>query len=331
LESGLAKRVLKALFLVKYIKGFNATLRNLRVLLQDNFDQDLPTLKKDIEEALNLLEQQTYIQRNGENYEYLTDEEKDIEAEIKTTGVDSGDAAESLEDILFTDVIRDRKIRYDVTNQDYLFSKKLDDRLIGREQELSIHFVTPFSENVDNQKILQANSLGRSELMIVLPADARFVQDLLLYKKTDKYIRINRTTAKQETVLAILNNKGFQNAERFKQIQSRAKDLIGRAKFFVSGEEVEVSGEDPKTRIVKGFNELVVRTYPNLRMLRGVTYSESDIKKHLEFSKTALLNSDLSEAEQEVFAFIQSNNVVGTRTTMKSLDEKFIKNVSRCN
>jgi len=325
LEHEFAKRVLKALFLVKYIKGFNATPRNLRVLLQENFDQDIPALRKEIEESLNLLEKETYIQRNGEVYEYLTDEEKDIEEEIKTTEVDSGEVTKSLDDILFTEVIRDRKIRYDVTGQDYSFTKKLDDRIIGREQELSIHFVTPFSENVDNLKILQANSLGRPELMIVLPPSVRFMQDLLLFKKTEKYIRINRTTAQQETVLLILNNKGFQNTERFKDIQIEARDLISKARIFVSGEEVEVSGEDPKSRIVKGFNELVVRTYPNLRMLRGAAYSENDIKKHLDFSKSAMMDSELTEAEQEVFGFVQSNKTVGTRTTMKGLEEKFSK------
>jgi len=325
LENEFAKRVLKALFLVKYIKGFNATPRNLRVLLQDNFDQNIPKLRKEIEEALNLLEQQTYIQRNGEVYQYLTDEEKDIEEEIKTTEVDSSEVAKSLEDILFTEIIRDRKIRYDVTKQDYPFTKKLDDRIIGREQELTIHFVTPFSEDVDNIKKLQANSYGREELMIVLPATVRFVQDLLLYKKTEKYIRINRSTAQQETIMMILNAKGFQNVERFKEIQTEAKDLISKAKFFVSGDEIEVSGEDPKSRIIKAFNELVVRTYPNLRMLRGVTYNEKDIKNYLVYSKSAMMDSDMTEAEQEVFTFIQSNKKVGTRTTMKSLEGKFSK------
>jgi len=325
LVSDFAKRLLKALFLVKYVKGFNATPRNLRVLMQAGFDQDLPALRNDIEEALYLLEQETYIQRNGEVYEYLTDEEKDIEAEIKNTEVDSGEVAKPLEDILFTAIIRDHKIRYEVTSQDYPFTKKLDDRIIGREQELAIHFVTPFDENVGNQKILQANSLGRPELMVVLPADARFVQDLLLYKKTEKYIRLNRSTTQQESILMILNNKGFQNTERFKQIQSQARELIGKAKIYVSGEEIEVSSEDPKSRIVKGFNELVVRSYPNLRMLRGTNYSENDIRQHLEFSKTAMLDSDLTEAEAEVFAFIRSNKNVGTRTTMKGLEEKLTK------
>ena len=53
------------------------------------------------------------------------------------------------------------------------FTKKLDDKIIGREHELTIHFVTPFNENVDNVNNLQANSLGRPELMIVCLPDAQ--------------------------------------------------------------------------------------------------------------------------------------------------------------
>ena len=77
-----AIRVLKALFLVKYVKEFKATIRNLSILMLDNFDRDISVLQKQVEEALNLLEQQTYLQRNGEVYEFLTDEEKDVEEEI---------------------------------------------------------------------------------------------------------------------------------------------------------------------------------------------------------------------------------------------------------
>ncbi len=81
-------RLLKTLFLVKYVKEFKASVRNLCVLMFDSFEQDLSALREDVQEALNLLEQQTYIQRNGELYEYLTDEEKDIEEEIKSTEIE---------------------------------------------------------------------------------------------------------------------------------------------------------------------------------------------------------------------------------------------------
>ena len=96
-----------------------------------------------------MLEQQTYIQRNGEVYEYLTDEEKDIENEIKNTEIDTSEALKDLGDILFAGIIRDPKIRYDETKQDYKFTNKLDERNLGKEHELAIHFISPFSENID--------------------------------------------------------------------------------------------------------------------------------------------------------------------------------------
>jgi len=66
LDDAFAIRVLKALFLVKYVKEFKPTIRNLCVLMLQDLDADLPKLAKQVEGSLNLLEQQTYIQRNGE-------------------------------------------------------------------------------------------------------------------------------------------------------------------------------------------------------------------------------------------------------------------------
>ena len=326
LDNDFAKQVLKALFLVKYVEGFNATPRNLRVLLQERFDQDLPALQKEIEKALALLESQTYIQRSGNQYEFLTDEEKDIEQEIKNTEVDSGDVLQTLEDIFFAEIIRDRKIRYDPTGQDFPFTKKVDDRIIGRGRELAIHLITPFHEHINQPDILQANALGKPELMVVLPHDARLMKDLLLYKKTDKYIRLNRSATQKESIQAILSNKGFQNKERFKEIQNRTRNLVGQAKLYVAGDKIDVGGTEPKTRIVKGFHQLVVRTYPNLRMLGGISYDQDDVGKYLKLTQGSMFDgdsTDFSEAEQEVLSHLKSNQRVGTRTTMKSLRETF--------
>ena len=323
LDDLFAIRVLKALFLVKYVKGFNATSRNLRVLMLNNFTRDLPALRKKIEAALSLLEQQTYIQRNGETYEYLTDDEKDIEQEIKNTQADSGDINKNLQQILFDGIIKERKIRYGETGQDFIYTRKVDDYSFSREQELAIHFITSFNENVENIKILQGHSLGRDELMIVLSADARLRQDLVLYEQTDKYVRIHRASAQKDSVAMILESKGFQNRERDRLIKEHVRGLVAKARFFVSGTEIEVSGEHPQSKIIQGFNQLVTVTYPNLRMLRNISYREGDIKEHLDFSKTAAFDSALIESEKEVLDFILGNKNNGTRTTMKTVEERF--------
>ena len=61
----------------------------LLFLLLPKFDVNLATFHKQVQEALNLLESQTYIQRTaGDLYEYLTNQEKDVENEIKSTDID---------------------------------------------------------------------------------------------------------------------------------------------------------------------------------------------------------------------------------------------------
>jgi hypothetical protein len=326
LDGPFAIRLLKTLFLVKYVKEFKPTVRNLCVLMLDGFNQDLPALRKRVEEALSLLEQQTYVQRNGELYEYLTDEEKDVEQEIKCIEVESGDVAAELEKVIFDYVIKPRKIRYDENGQDYPFSRKLDDRLHGREYELAIHVISPFNENVDNEMTVKMQGWGRDELLVLMPADDRLVRDILMYKRTEKYIRQNISITQQEAVKRILTDKGFQNRERYADLQQRVQGLMGKAKLFVAGNDIEIGSEDAQTRVLRGFHELISRVYPNLRMLRGITYTENDIAKCLKHSQQGLFGNDatsLSEAEQEVLAFIQNNNRVGVRTTLKNLVEKF--------
>ncbi|MGS0741787.1 BREX system P-loop protein BrxC [Glaciimonas sp. GG7] len=330
LDNTFAKKLLKTLFLVKYVKEFKPTLRNLCVLMLESFNQNLPQLRKKVEEALNLLEQQTYIQRNGELYEYLTDEEKDVEQEIKNTEVESLDVSSELEKLIFDHVIKNRKIRFEPNGnsggQDYPYSRKLDDKLQGREYELAIHVISPFHENAESETILRMQSMGRDELLVIMPPDDQLVRDLLMYKRTEKYIRQTVSTTQQENVKRILTDKGFQNRERHGDLQTLVQSLLGKAKLIISGGDVDIGSEEAQIRVTKGFYELIQRVYPNLRMLRGLPYVENDIGKFLKHSQEGLFGTDatiLAESEQEMLAFIQSNNRGGVRTTLKSLLEKF--------
>lgn len=325
LHDPFAVQVLKALFLVKYVKEFKATPRNMTVLMLDRFDADLPALRKRVEEALSLLEQQTYIQRTGEEYEYLTDEEKDIEQEIKNTEVETSVVAEELGKLVFDHVVKDRKIRYDENGQDYFFSRKLDDRLLGREYELTIHVISPFHEHAGQDAVLRAQAMGRDELLVLMPSSDRLVRDLLMYKRTDKYVRQNITTAQQETTRRILTDKQVQNTRRYDTLRSLVEDLLSEATLVVEGRDLDINSGDAKTRIVKGFHDLLVRIYPNLRMLRGINYTQSDVAQFLQPDVTLFGDQPVtfSEAEQEVLAFVQANNRQGLRTTMQSLVGRF--------
>jgi hypothetical protein len=98
--------------------------------------------------------------------------------------------------------------------------------------------------------------------------------------------------------------------------------------MYVSGTEISIGGTDPETRIKQGFYKLIPNTYPNLSMLRNVSYVENDIERFLNPSGNLLPGMEgnqLIEPENEILSFILMNNANGIRTTFKSLDDKFEK------
>lgn len=326
LDNKFAVKLLKVLFLVKYIKEFKSTIRNLMVLMLEDFNQNQLVLRKNIEEALNLLEQQTYIQRSGEVYEFLTDEEQDVESEIKNTEVETADVLDEIQKIVFDYIIKNRKIKFFENNEDYTFARKIDDKIFGRDYDLSIHIITPLNENSNNDAILRMQNMGKDELLIVLPNDDRVVRDILMYKKTDKYIRQNISVTQQETVKRILTDKSYQNKERYDELRRGLDESLSKAKLFVGEKEQEIISEDANNRITKAFQSLILRAYPNLVMLRNISYKESDVIPAFKKAKDGLFADDenlLSEPELEILSFINSNKRSAIRTTIKSIIEKF--------
>jgi energy-coupling factor transporter ATP-binding protein EcfA2 len=332
LDNQFAIKVLKALFLVKYVREFKPTIRNLCVLMLNSFDKPLPELRNELEEALNLLEQQTYIQRNGDLFEFLTNDEKDIEEEIKSTEIENADVTSLLHDLVYSRIIKDKKIRVNTGTDSsqgaaYPFSAKLDDKTTGREYELAINIISPFHEHSDNQQMLITSSTyNTDQLFVCMPPDDRLMKDLAMYRQTEKYVKQNFSTTQQESVKRILQDKGHQNADRYRSLEDAVSKLIGKARLLAAGSDLDISTSDAQSRIIRGFQELVIRAYPNLKMLRGIEFSEDMIRDILNHQGGTLLGGDatqMTEAETEVLSFISSNSRSGLRTTLKSLIERF--------
>ena len=198
--------------------------------------------------------------------------------------------------------------------------------MLGREQELAIHVISPFNENVDNEQILQSQSMGRDELLVSMRSDDSLVRDILMYKKTEKYIQQNISTDQQAAVKRILRDKEFYNRQRHGELHQQVSNLLRSAGLFVAGSKLDIGVGDAQTRIMEGFQELVIRTYPNLKMLPGINYVENDIARILNRSGDGLYGDDatlLTEPENELLAHIIRNEDLGVRTTLKNLLEKF--------
>lgn len=325
LDDPFAVRILKALFLVKYVKEFKPSVRNISILLLSGFDTDQTKQRRQIEEALATLERNTLIQRNGEVYEFLTNEEKDVEAEIKDVEIDPSELSDELTTLAFDTILRHRRIKHLATGSEYTFTRKLDDHANGREHELTVNIVSPLSDDGDSPDAVRMNTMSREELAVALKPNTNFVRDLILYKQTEKFIRRTHSGSSQPGRNRIVAEKREQNSRRLKDLEMRLRKLIGEARLFVRGDELEIGGEDPQERITRAFQILVDKVYTNLPMLRGVRYSEADINKAVQ-AESGLFGphgTGLGEAEQEVLSAINAQARNGIKVTVKYIADRF--------
>lgn len=322
LDNPLAVKILKALFLVKYIKPFKATLHNITVLMHSNFNENQVQFSKDIEEALNLLESQTYIQRTNDVYEFLTDKEQEIEQEIKKTEISITDVPDELQKLIYDGILKQNKIRHP-SGTDYPFTRKLDNEAFNRESELAINIITPLNNDKIDYSTIKMKSIEKTtELFVLLQEDKKLFDDLDLYKRTNKYLQQNTSSGLSEEVRRIIQEKKIQNSERYNRLQERIAIVISKSSYYVNGSEIEKTGTDAAGCIIKAFYELVNKNYSGLRMLAGITYTDKEIDSIIA-DGDAFLQPNLSEAEQEVFNSIFRNDTY--KSTVKSILDKFKK------
>jgi hypothetical protein len=324
LSSDFAIRVLKTLFLVKYFSNFKPTKRNISVLLIDSMEMDLKGHEAKVQEALNLLENQSYIQRNGEIFEFLTDDEKDIEQEIKDTDIDDQAVIQQLKELFFDEIIKDSKIPYADNKQSYDFTSKIDGASIGREKELAVEIISENYADYSNTTYIASQTMGSSMMRLVLPSNAIFIKDLKMYLKTNKYIKQSQSTSSKVERRRIIQDKQVQNSERRRNLILLSNQLLAGSDVYINGTKQEMgTNSDGKSRVVQAFQILVKTVYSNLRMLGLTTYTEDTIKQILNATQNELfkIEQTLTEAETEILTIINRRKMRSDRSSLSELKD----------
>ena len=317
-------RILKALFLLKWVPQFKSTARNIAILLIQEPNFDIRAHEQAVKDALINLTSQSYLQRNGEVYEFLTDKEKDVEQEIKRVEVSDSVVVKTLHGVVFDDVLRTNKIRFEDNGNDYPCAQKIDDGLIkGKDTDVVVNLVTPEHPNYGSESILHSRNMGGTELMAILPAKDRLLDQIRSHLKTDLYIRQN-SGGDDEALNAILAVRAKQNSARRQEITRQAEELLRIAPLVVNGQTLSVGEGDPKTRFGKAYQELIRSAFPKLKMIRG-NFSEATVAQVVKEQDDLLEGSaiQLSEAEQEVLVDVERQQKLGERLSAEDLVRKF--------
>jgi len=301
-----AIRVLKALFLVKYIK-FNASLDNLATLLVGGFEENIAELKTKLKDALDLLERQVYIQRVADSYEYLSDKEKDIENEIKSTTITEAEINGALRDLLLSEVLGQiKKVRYEKNRYDYPLELRMDGTRVGSgEESIVVNFITPRKAHDYTTEQLTALSMGNREIIINLGSRKEFDRALELWVKTEKFIPQKHSNALPENEKQILLAKANQNRERKRALASELSVMLEEAQMYFNGSLLQISSKTPVERVKEAVNDAIGTLFPMLGLLGDRVYQESDIRAFLTAAHDLDYGDEsMCEAEKELLSML---------------------------
>ena len=331
-ENCFTVNVLKTLFMIKYVKEITANADNITSLMVSDIDTDRIALKKHVEDSLSVLVRQMLVQKNGDLYVFLTDEEQEINREIEGQNVDPAEVISKASEIIFEDIFSERKYRYPSHNGRYNFgfNQKVDDRPYKSNQnhDISINIVTPFYEGNDDEISLRMKSGQGKEVLVVLPDDSAFLYEIQSVLKIEKYLRVT-TSNRIAKFDQIKDAKRGEMRERSGNAKLFLQESMKNASIYVNGDKVQTSIRDVSTRVSEAVGKLVETVYhklpyievamsdANIRSLFKVT-SQQSIK--LEGQKEANTN-----ALQDMLSFITTNSSMHTKTSMKTLLDRFMK------
>jgi hypothetical protein len=320
-------KVLKILFLVKYVEGFSSNIENITTLLVDSLDVNIAKLSEKVRKALNTLLSQVYIQKVGDIYEFLTDAEKDIENEIKRVDISDIDTTKELADWIYDDIIKISKVRYEGNKHDYAFTRKLDSvKVKGNDEELALNIITPLnSEEYTDDKLIH-KSMAEYDVIINLGQDFEFVQDLRTYIQTKKFIPLRQSGNLTDQERYILQTKGTDNQKRKKELIEKIKYKFENASIYYNGSNLPKNTTDVRKLIENAFNEVIPAIYTNINML-NTEYSEKDINITID-SANDLYGKDesvLDPATNEIYTFLKRAKASSESVTIQNLIQRYTK------
>ena len=325
--------VLKTLFMIKYVKEVVANLENITSLMVSHIDDDRIELKTKVEEALKKLVRQTLVQKTGDIYVFLTDEEQEINREIDSQAVEISEVIGKVSEMIFDGIYDEKKYKYPAFGGRYTFgfNQLVDDRPYKANQnnDISLRILTPNYENGTDETTMRMQSGQSKSVLVVLPDDKAFLDEIRNALKIEKYLRLSNsnTVTKYEQ---IKDAKRSEMRERSNNARIFLEQSLKNASIYANGDKIQSSAKEISSKINEALGKLVATTYHKITYINKAM-GEADIKAVLKGSSSSQISLDETSsvpnhlALADVLDFISLNSQRHAKTSMKTIMDRFTK------
>ncbi|NMM63712.1 BREX system P-loop protein BrxC [Clostridium sp. P21] len=322
--------ILKLLFLVKYVKEIKANIENLSTLLVSEIDDDKLEIKKKVQESLNRLIRETLVQKNGDEYIFLTNDEQDVNKEIKNMPVDSGEVVQKIGEIIFDDIYGDPKFSYSKKYQ-FTFNKIVDDRTRGPQtNEIGVKVITANFDLVggSSESELKLLSTRESNVIINIAKEVNYIEEIENVLKIDAYLRVKGGTKSSTAIEDIKTKKSREREDRAKRAKFLIEEALRTAEVYVNGSLLDIKEKSSIDRINEGLRALIDSKYNKINYIKSFKENAKELYDIMDarLNQMELVDSNPNRlAVDEVNNHIQTSSARNLQVTVKSVLTKFSK------
>lgn len=321
--------VLKILFMIRHVNVLQPSLDNLVVLSTSHVDEDKRKLKERISESLTRLESQTLIQKSGDRYYFLTNEEQEINREIKSIIIEKHKILDEMFTYIFDSVC---PAKY----KDYKFHKAIDDKTKNvTGADLTIKFLTPLSDDMirgSGQRSLNGENLSNVDstdtLLFVFPQNAEFVDQVRNYLKINKYLTQNTSNMNIGEVKEILSGKRTDEERLREAAKKSMEEGVSEARIFVDGKEINsIEKKNPKERIKDGLDLLFENVFKKAGYVTNDIGDSNEILRILKADDLEKFGAGTSETNQlalrEILDYLNMKRQRNDVVVLQDIKDKF--------
>ena len=316
-------KVLKMLFMLKNIKEIPANIDNLATLYVSNIKDDKITIKKEITDSLRRLENQTLIQRNNDEYKFLTDEEQEINREIKQIVIDQNRITDYLKRIVFDYIYTDSKFTY--KNKNFPLSKYIDNIKYSQEYEIGIKVVTT-SPDRDDTEIIMQSARENKYVFVKLEISTLIYDEITNYLQVEEYRRSKSGIFQTQQVEDIIRAKQreIENAEI--RVKENIREQLNNAEIIIAGDRQNINSKEAKGRINEALEILINNIYTKFSYIKH-NYTTQDIKELFHENMQNLFGKEVDFVNQKAYdvmkEYCEEKNAFSIPMTIRTLLQDF--------
>ncbi len=277
--------LLQVLFLIRYVDEMKGNVDNLVTLCLNQIDGDKLALRRRIEESLGRLEKETLISRSGEEYSFLTNEERDISKEIKQVDLANGEEAKLQGEIIFEDVLKgQRKHRFSANKMDFDFNRRCDQFPVGNQKDgaLLVSVVSPLADDYevyDKGKAILESAAEGGYVLIRLGNDESLGRELRTYFQTEKYLSRKNDGTLSESTRRILRDCAEDNRKRRSRLTTLLGEMLAAAEYFVAGQPLKLKATTSWAALDEALEYLIQNTFGKMSYLKRLTPESERLKE----------------------------------------------------